>query len=323
MRKKIRKNETTNLEKIRNKLFHYFDKSRLGGWTIASAFVLLGEWYSFKSFPIVSTIIVLLATIGITSAGSWINWVYDRKLDKFAGKKIDFFSKYISPKEMFLVSITISILCLILLIFVNLSIFVLGVLMFIIFFIYSAPPLRIKSKPPLDLLANLLVFGTLPFLIGWMIAKNAINITTIYYAIIAGLVITSYYLILSSFDIEKDKKFGINTTCTKLGKQKSVNVGIILFFITLFIAIISLGPYSILTIAMIVTAPFFGAMIIKNDQRSLRILLGSAYYFSAESLLLLLIFYSRSIIPAAFFIFMLVIGFYAVFYIILYKKGIS
>lgn len=311
----------STLVRIEHKAYHYLERSRLGGWTVAAVFVLLGEWYSLKNFPLYSTIFALFAVIGITSAGSWINWIFDRKLDKFAGKDISFFAKHISPREMFSVSLIITSLSLILLLYINRFVFAIGLLMFAIFLIYSAPPLRIKTVPPLDCVANALVFGTIPFFLGWMINGNWLSLTAVLYGITGGLVVISYYLILSSFDIEKDKEYGIETSCTKLGAHASVNAGIYIFFIALIIAIISFRPFSFFTVALLISSPLFATMKIKNDHRSLRILLSSIYYLFTESIILSLFLYSHSIILITLFIFILIMGISVICYYLYASRG--
>ncbi|HID25711.1 MAG TPA: hypothetical protein EYP23_04540 [Thermoplasmata archaeon] len=131
-------------------------------------FFLLGEWYSIQLIPFVESIIPLIGMIGIVSTGFWINHIFDKEVDVAAGKDRRFFD-YIKPQEMILSSVIAFLVCSALLLYVNtLSFsFIIGVSIFLLGITYSAPPLRIKNRPPFDTIANGLEIGVLPFLLGW------------------------------------------------------------------------------------------------------------------------------------------------------------
>jgi len=100
--------------KIKNKIIGYINTIRLEGAILAIVFLLLAEYISLGYFPLRLTIFSILAVSGIATAGSWINYVFDKEMDEIAEKNISFFD-YISKKEMLFFSFLLSFICLILL----------------------------------------------------------------------------------------------------------------------------------------------------------------------------------------------------------------
>jgi len=182
-----------------------------------------------------------------------------------------------------------------------LYVFVFGLALFLVFLFYSAPPLRLKTIPPLDLIANALGFGILPFFIGWTIIETEINYLLAVYGIIVGLPVISYYLFISSFDIEKDKEANVETSCTKLGFNNTIRVGIALYFIGFVLSIIFLGLFSILTISFIVCSPLISALVIKN-KNIFKMLITASYFFWTGTILIMLFIFSFSLIPIMVFL---------------------
>ena len=95
---------------ITNKIISYIKSFRLSFWFLASVFFLLGEWYSKQIFSVNQTIIGLISLLGIFSAGSMINIVFDKKIDVFARKSIVKVFIHISTKEMLFASVFLSII---------------------------------------------------------------------------------------------------------------------------------------------------------------------------------------------------------------------
>jgi 4-hydroxybenzoate polyprenyltransferase len=307
----------STLIKIRKKAYYYLERSRPGGWIVNIILILLGQWYSLGKFPLFETFLAFVAIIGITSVGSWINFIFDRKLDDFAGKDVSFFNKDISPKEMSIISLIVNIICLFLLFYINIYVFLIGLLISILFLLYSTPQINLKTIPPFDIIVNSLVFGTLPFFIGWMIHLKFLNKYAIIYGLVIGLFIIVYYLLISSFDIEKDKKYGIKTSCTVLGLKNCINASLIIFFITLLITIFIFGISSILSIAFLTITPFMIYFKFIKNENSMRITLSIIYYILTGVILFLLFFYSHSKIPLVLFITILII---AIFTLLLYQN---
>ena len=309
---------------IKNKIYEYIRTSRLSAWMTAAVFFLLGQWYISETIPFYHTILALLALGGILSATSWINFVYDKELDTSAGQDVSFF-RYLSPKEMLIVSTVISIISLSLLLYLGVLLFLVGLLIVLVGILYSAPPLRLKTHPPLDCISNALEFGTLPALMGIVSFKYfSFDISVAILLIIAGLIVTSYYLFIDILDIETDKKFGIKTTITMLGKNWTIYLGLIKIFIALTLSIVFFELISIISISLIITLPIILIMLIKKDNDVIAKILSLISLVWTESVLIYLYILSRSFIPIVIFVLVLLAAIYFLYVYFAYvKKGKS
>jgi len=288
---KVKKNKKKSISK---KAIQYIKASRIDGWYIAIIFFILGEWYAISDFPTFITLTGLLGLIGIFSTVFWINYVYDKEIDIKAGKDLSFFN-YISTKEMIITSFVVFIICsVILLVFVNFLSFLIGLSLFIVGIFYSVPPIRLKIRPPWDIITNG-VGEALAFLLGWSVTGLALNFISIIGAIIIGLAVASHYLFYTSFDIETDKECKVRTSCTILGFSKSMSMGIIIFFSALLLSVIYLN-FSVITIAFLISIPMILALKIAKNQNVILFLVGGIFLFWAGSISVILTIYSFSII---------------------------
>jgi len=309
------------LEIIKNKGFQYFRTARLSAWLTAAVFFLIGEWYSINSFPFNHTIFILVSLAGILSSTSWINFVFDKELDTFSGQDVTFF-KHISPKEMLLFSIFISIISLILMLYISIIIFLGGLLIFFIGVIYSVPPLRLKIHPPFDSIANALNFGSFPLFLGLLLKEEKIfSFQLVILLIISGLIVVIYYLLIDILDLETDKKYGIKTSVTILGLKNTINVCFIMYFFTLILSIIYFNMFSLISFSLIICLPFLVAIKIKNDDKSIAKILSSISLIWVESILLFLFVLSLSIIPILLFILVLLSALYFIYVFLTIEKN--
>jgi len=254
-RKYSKKYNKSTFKVMKRKFLAYIMASRLGGWMIALIFFLLGEWYSGQSFPIHSSIIAICAIAGIASSAALINNVYDRELDTLSGKRSVWVFEYISPKEMLFTSFLLSLASLILLWCINLAVFIVGLSLIAMSLLYSAPPFRIKTFPPFDSIPNALGIGTFPFFLGWLMVDSQLTPISVIYGFILGLMCLSGYFLYTSVDVKTDKLQGIETSCTKIGVENTINVGLILFLIYLFLASIFFGIFSLITLSSFIILP--------------------------------------------------------------------
>ncbi len=290
---------------------------------MASIPFLLGEWFSIGKFPLYTSIITLIAIGCLQSAGSWLNFVFDRELDKLAGDDISFFD-YISPQEMALSSFILSIIGLVIMVYIGLTMLLLGLLIFMFWVLYVTPPVRLKTRPPFDSIFNAFVFALLPFWMGWTITDQLLTPLAIIYGLTFGLIVVSYYILLSSLDIETDKKYGIETSCTKLGFKGSINMSIILYLLSLLLALYLFGMDSFVTISFLICLPLFLVTRIKYDKATLGILIASISFVLMESLLISMFVISLSITPFVLFILNLLVTLYFIFvYIKIIRDGLQ
>jgi len=306
---------------LKQKIDAYMQVSRIEGGFIASVFFLLGIWYSTENFPIYKSIMGLISINLIVNSGSIINYAYDKKIDTIAKKNTDFFEN-ISIKEMHFVSVILSLIGIGILFTFNFSSLILGLILFDVFFIYAIPPLRLKTFPPLDSIINGLGFGSIPFLIGWsIIEKIPHRIIPFYGSLICGIIVISYYLLISSFDIESDKKAGIQTSCTILGFNKTIIAGVFIFLFALLLSFYSYPYFILVIISLIICLPIMILMLFKKDIVFIQKAVSSVYLLWASSTLLILFYFSKSIIPGL-LVALLLILIIQVFVIYLKKENV-
>ena len=284
----------------------YFKSARLESIIVTTNFLLLGLYYSAGNLQLKDSFVGFFSISLLVIAGSWQNYVFDIEVDKKAGKNIEFF-KNITPREMLLSSIIIGIIALVILYSVDFYSFILGVIEFIIFLFYAAPPLRFKNRYFFDFIANGLVFGTLPFLIGFRLSNTVVQYNYLALGFILGLLAGSYYLFISSFEIETDNKAGVKNTCTFLGSN-TINVAIVIFFISMisFLLFFSISNIIIL-VGFLITAPFVVFIRFAKKSHVLLFLVSLIFLFWNGSISLLLSIFTMSILSIVLFLIIIVI----------------
>lgn len=114
---------------------------------------------------------------------------------------------------------------------------------------YSAPPLRFKSKPFLDIISHGLFFGSLLYIYGYLI--RGVNVWTIVKSPLVLLIFT-YSVILNMRNHWEDYNFdleaNINTTATYLGYERTKKA---------IIFLIQIHWILLLTLSLIISLYFF------------------------------------------------------------------
>ena len=315
----VEKKQNSKFVFFKNKTTSYLKSFRISFWFLASVFFLLGQWYSIQKFPVIPNIIILVALFGIYSTGSLVNNTFDKKLDIFARKPNAKLFQYISQKEMLFTSVFLSIISLALLyFFINIQVFLLGFLIVLIGVLYSTPPIRLKTRPPLDCLMNSLG-GSIPFFMGWMITLNSLTLESIIYGLIIFLIILHIFFFYTTTDIDVDKEMGVKTSCNIIGLKNSLIVGALIYIIDLSAAFYFFGISDLLVISLLAYVPLIIlAFIYKNNRKILVNTVGGLNtLIFAGAILMLLSFFSKNIFP----IFFLAIWIFLIINdIILFKK---
>lgn len=108
-------------------------------------------------------------------------------------------------------------------------------LLFIFFFLaffYSVEPLRFKTKPILDFVSNVLY--AIPGFIGYALVSDEFPPLSV---LVAAMCWTgAMHLFSAIVDITADKNAGIETSATFFGRQKSLIICVLLWFVSGFIA---------------------------------------------------------------------------------------
>lgn len=258
--------KNTNLNYIKNKFLAYFIAARIPTILVTIAFFLLGEWYAINNILLNKTILMIVFFILVEFVLGLTNFAFDKKIDIFSRKQTMWVHNYISFKEMIISSFIFSIVAILILwYYFDLTILFIGIILILLSIFYSLPPIRLKTKPPLDNISNMFFIGTLPFILGWISTLQQLDFNAIFYGLIFGIPVIAHYLILSTQDIKTDKEFGIKTTSVLLGHRWSVNISVILWFFLIVISIFAF-QLDISTISFIIVFPLLVLMCIKYQK---------------------------------------------------------
>jgi len=160
-----------------------------------------------------SIMVVLLLAFGFS-----VNNFFDIKEDKEKGEVKNLL---VQNKKNFLFSVSPGILALFLSSYFGAEIFLFVLVAGLIGFFYSAPPLRMKSKPFLDLISHGLFAGALIFLFPFLVFSS--KLTTFHYLVTFSVFYLSVMLETRNHleDYQSDFRAGLQTTVCSLGYKKS------------------------------------------------------------------------------------------------------
>ena len=311
-RKKIvdKKIKNPRLNYLKRKFLAYLVASRSPTIAVTISFLLLGEWWAIKDILLYPTLVMMLFLILTEFTSGFTNFVFDKKLDIFARKHTVWVFKYISVKEMIIASIICSLLGLYALwYYFNFTTFIMGLFLVVITIFYSAPPIRFKTKPIIDMISNMLIFGSLPFILGYLTTGDDLSSNTLIFGLIMGIPVVSYTLIISWCDIKTDEEFGIKTTSLILGYNWTINVAIILWVLLLFLCIFTLF-LDIISISFLVVFPVLMILWLRHikikdfvsRQKNIIFFLPISTLLWPISDFLFLYIFTSSIIPLIFFV---------------------
>jgi len=192
-------------------------------------------------FPIKDIFLFYFLIFLFLSFGFSVNDCFDIKEDRYhQDKENPLVKKEISFKKGLSFSISIGILGLIFSTLFGLKVFLFSLAVVLISFFYSAPPLRLKSKPLLDLISHGLFAGAFIFILPLMIFKKELNL--IYYLTAFSIFYFSIILELRNHleDFEIDKRANLKTTVCILGYKNSERL---LRYLTIFYPLILLSIF--------------------------------------------------------------------------------
>lgn len=171
-------------------------------------------------FPLLDIALFLIIITLFLAFGFSVNNFFDVKEDKEKGETINLL---IQNKKNFLFSISPGILSLFLSTLFGAKVFLFALVAILISFFYSAPPLRMKSRPFLDLISHGLFAGALIFLFPLLIFSP--KLTLFHYLIVFSIFYLSVMLEMRNHleDYQSDLRAGLQTTVCFLGYKNSAN----------------------------------------------------------------------------------------------------
>ena len=110
---------------------------------------------------------------------------------------------------------------------------------------YSAPPLRLKERPPLDSLSNGVIAVALAFLLGVSTFANPAEVAPWTYAkvIMLTLGIAAAHAYYAAIDYGPDKEAGLETVATRYGKGPCIAASVVVVVLNYLVFAPALGPY--------------------------------------------------------------------------------
>lgn len=220
-------------------------------------------------FPLLDIALFFIIGILLLAFGFSVNNFFDIKEDKEKGEAKNLL---IQNKRNFLFSISPGILALLLSIYFGAKIFLFILVAGLIGFFYSAPPLRIKSKPFLDLISHGFFAGALIFIFPVLIFSP--KLTLFHYLIAFSIFYLSATFEMRNHleDYQSDLRAGLKTTVCLLGYRNSE---ILLKYLSLFYPLtllpafyINFQEYSFLTwLFLVLSSLFLFLFIFKKNYR--------------------------------------------------------
>lgn len=255
-------------------LKNYFRFLRVKDWRAYFLIALFGFLFSkgflfpFKEIIVFWAIVTFLLAFGFS-----VNDVFDTKEDKYhSGKENLLVSKKISFPKGLVFSVSLGIFGLALSTLFGLRIFLFCLVAFLLGFFYSAPPIRFKGRPFLDLISHGLFAGALIFFFPILVFNK--NLEFLHYLIGFSFFYLSAMAELRNHleDYEIDKKAGLKTVVAILRYETSkglLDFLVIFFPLVLFPVFLSISlMYSIFF--LIFTLFFFFFFLFRKKYKSLR-----------------------------------------------------
>jgi 4-hydroxybenzoate polyprenyltransferase len=219
----------------------YFKVARVGSW--------LGWIFSFGfgsiylSLPPLARFLAVLFAFSLATASIFIlNQYFDRKEDQENTFKsnLPVASGRMAPQTALIFSLSLIILCLVLVILVDINLLSLFLIYFVFGTAYSAPPFRLKTVPVVDFAVSGVGAGFMPFLMGLELTdKLSYDISSVMLGVVPLVLIhCGGHIIQAIGDYEVDRKMGVRTFVVRYGKKKGAIVAGLMFLSACFLPFI-------------------------------------------------------------------------------------
>jgi len=214
--------------------------------------------------PLLDIAFFFIISVLLLAFGFSVNNFFDVEEDREKGETINLL---VQNKKNFLFSISPGILALFLSIYFGLNVFLFILVAGLIGFFYSAPPLRMKSKPFLDLISHGFFAGALIFIFPLLIFSP--ELTLLHYLIAFSIFYLSAMLETRNHleDYQSDLRAGLQTTVCFLGYKNSANfLKYLAFFYPLVLSLVFfLLPQKFLFLFLISTCFFLPLFLFKKN----------------------------------------------------------
>lgn len=249
--------------------------SRPVSWIIFPLIFYSGLLLGGAKFSFVILLILFSLSFPLCLYGYCINDIYDYKTDIRNPRKKSILEGYIVyPKcRNILKKISfLSILPLIISVLLTKNFLTVLMCLLLIFigYSYSAPPIRLKEKPPFDSLSNGLIYFFLPFSLGYSLSGSFVNFP-LFKTLFLTLCVSSIHAVGTMMDYSVDKSVGIKTFAVRYGQRTTAIFAFFTFFLSFLLGnfgvIIKMYLLfcSILTFLLIILPnEFFAKVVFKS-----------------------------------------------------------
>ncbi len=243
-----------------NQIINLIKISRPSGWVFAPLVFLVGFTYFGASYHVISVIQLILLSFPFAFFLYGINDIFDIKSDQINPRKNKLLKKKWDGKTIYHVKRIAFIISGLLFFSALLTLNpwnIFGMVLLIFFsYQYSAPPLRLKEKPPLDSVSNSIIYYYAPFLIGASYNSTIFHFPVHVYVIFGSVMgIHSFSTVM---DYTADKLVGSKTFAVVFGKRIAAFFALALFCLTLLFPGFQIAPIAFYLIACII----FSAIIV-------------------------------------------------------------
>jgi len=219
---------------ITNKLLFLIQVSRPIIWPILPLVYALGLNQSHVEVKAAAIVQMILLTFPMNLVGCGLNDIYDYESDRRSARRRAVWGAIVRQEDRPLVmGAALSMVPLIVLgacLTRNWINIIATVLLIAVAWMYSAPPLRLKERPPLDSLSNGLGYFLLPFVMGFSLNASLRDMLPRYYLL--ALCVCGIHAVATAADDEADRAAGHRTFAVAFGRRAAAAVACAAFAIT-------------------------------------------------------------------------------------------
>jgi 4-hydroxybenzoate polyprenyltransferase len=177
---------------------------------------------------------MLLLTLPMNLIGCGLNDIYDYESDRRCARRRAIWGAVVRPEDRrFIWRACLAAVPLVVLGTCparNWNNFVAGVVLVVVAWSYSVPPVRLKERPPLDSLANGLGYFLLPFVMGYSLGADPRFMPLRYYLL--ALCVCGVHALATAADYEADRAAGHRTLAVVFGRRAAAAVAFAAFALT-------------------------------------------------------------------------------------------
>src|SRR3989344_5930910 len=220
-------------------IFKIIKISRPISWPVFLFIVFMGIKFSGAELTFTSIIQLISFTFPFNFFAYGINDIFDIKTDRLnPRKKSEISGAKITAKDIKQIKI-ISVVCVLFVLSASIltkniqNIFLTSLLIVATYF-YSAPPVRLKERPPFDSVANGIGYVFLPAAIGFSYGNPIFSMpSSAYFVVLCAIAVHAFS---TAVDYVSDKKAGIKTFAVVFGRKKTMLFALFLMVISALFA---------------------------------------------------------------------------------------